>query len=120
VSPASQFTGTAEKTFLASSIPPVDALNIPVSEMLHCDPDSPSALENVASHRAVSPVTVVVVWLMVAALRFTSACRAVSVAASAVVPVPMARYPNLVSVKPEKTRRIMAAKPALVIMFLRQ
>jgi len=41
--------------------------------------------------RAVSPVTVVVVWLMVAALRFTSFPKAVSVADSDVVPVPMAR-----------------------------
>jgi len=119
VSPASQSTGTAEKTFLASRSPPVDAFRIPVSEMFIV-PDSPSAELKVASSRAVSSVTVVVVWVTVADLRMTSYCRAVSVTASDVVPEPMARYPNLSSVKPAKTRRIMQASPTFVITFFRQ
>ena len=119
MSPASQFIGIGEKTLRASRLPPVDALNIPASLMFMV-PDRSSSLENVASHKAVSPVTTVVVWVMVAALRLTSFCRAVSVADSAVVPVPMARWLNFVSVKPEKTRRIMQAKPTLVMMFFRQ
>jgi len=119
VSPASQFMGMAEKTFRARRIPPVEALNIPASLMFMV-PDKVSAEEKVASHKAVSPDTVVVVWVIVAVLRLTSFCRAVSVADSAAVPVPMARWLNFVSVKPAKTSRIMAAKPTLVMMFFLQ
>ena len=111
--------GIAEKTFRASNIPPADALNIPASLMFMV-PDRVSADEKVASHRAVSPDTVVVVWVMVAAFLFTSFCKAVSVADSVAVPVPMARWLNFVSVKPAKTSRIMAAKPTLVMMFFLQ
>lgn len=60
MSPASQFMGMAVKTFRASRLPPVDALKIPAS-LMFIVPDKPSADENVASFRAVSPVTVVVV-----------------------------------------------------------
>jgi len=90
VSPASQFTGIPENTFLASRLPPVEALNMPASDMVIV-PDRLSADEKVASTNAVSPVTVVVVWVIVAVLRLTSFARAVSVADSDVVPVPMAR-----------------------------
>lgn len=90
MSPASQFIGMAVNTFLASRIPPDDALKIPAS-LMFIVPDKVSADENVASQRAVSPVTVVVVWVMVAVLRLTSFPRAVSVADSDAVPVPMAR-----------------------------
>ena len=119
MSPASQFTGTAEKTFLASRSPPVGAFRTPASEMFIV-PDSPSAELKDASSKAVSPSTVVVTCVTVADLRATSASRAVSVTASAVVPEPMARYPNLSSDKPAKTRRIMHASPTFVITFLRQ
>jgi len=119
VSPASQSIGTAVNTFLASKSPPVDALKIPASDTLDV-PDSPSAELKVASHSAVSPSIEVVVWVMVAVLRLISVCRAVSVADSAVVPVPMARYPNLSSVKPVNMSLMMHASPTFVIMFLRQ
>jgi len=119
VSPASQSTGTPAKTFLASRSPAVARLKIPVSDMVIV-PVSASAELKVASSRAVSSVIVVVVCVTVAVLRLTSYSRAVSVAASAVVPEPMARYPNLSSVNPEKTSRMMQASPTSVIMFLRQ
>lgn len=90
MSPASQFIGIPENTFLASRSPPELALKMPASLMVIV-PDNVSADEKVASSRAVSPVTVVVVWVTVAVLRLTSFCRAVSLADSAVVPVPMAR-----------------------------
>jgi len=119
VSPASQSMGTAEKTFLASRSPAVGRFRIPVSLMLIV-PVSPSAELKVASSRAVSSVIVVVVWVTVADLRMISYSRAVSVTASAVVPEPIARYPNLSSVKPAKISLMMQAKPTFVMMFLRQ
>jgi len=111
--------GTAAKTFLASRSPAADRLKIPVSDMFIV-PVSPSAELKVDSSNAVSSVIVVVVWVTVAALRIISYCRAVSVTASGVVPEPMARYPNLSSVKPAKTSRMMQASPTSVITFLRQ
>jgi len=119
VSPASQSIGTAVKTFLASRSPAVGRFRIPDSDMFMV-PVSPFAELKVVSSRAVSSVIVVVVWVMVANLRMISYCRAVSVADSAVVPEPIARYPNLSSTKPSKTSLMMQAKPTSVIMFLRQ
>lgn len=88
-SSASQFTGAGRKVLRASSIPPVGALNMPISDML-CEPVRPSILEKIASKKHVSPSIVVVTCLMVAAFLFISFSRAVSVSDSGVVPVPMA------------------------------